>query len=187
MGKQFMWMAALRRVSNMMPRLKIVMGVCGVGKSTVAKLLADATGGVYLDGDDYHPQANITKMSQDMALTDDDRWPWLQNFAESMSEYTGNPVGACSALTKTYRQFLTQSAGEPILFICLEGSKKLIEQRMSDRVGHFMPSSQLDNQLAMLEVPGSDERALNIDISASSEQIIANILEKLAILHTDAS
>lgn len=184
MAKPFMWMAALPHVSNMMPRLKIVMGVCGVGKSTIAKLLANATGAAYLDGDDYHPQANINKMSQGIALTDDDRWPWLQHFAQSMSGHTGDAVGACSALTKTYRQWLIKSAGEPILFISLEGSKKLIAQRMSARFDHFMPSSQLDNQLAMLQVPGADEQTINIDISASSEQITNNILEQLALFNT---
>ena len=179
MGKQSMLMAESQRVSNMTPRLYIVMGVSGSGKSTVASMLADAVGGIYLDGDDYHPKANIEKMSQGIALTDDDRWPWLELFAQAMAKQSNKTIGACSSLTKSYRKHLTEAAGEPILFIYLDGSKELILERMSSRSNHFMPSSQLDNQFETLEKPDSSERALTIDISGNSEAVLSDLLKKL--------
>lgn len=175
-------MAVLQHAFNMIPRLKIVMGVCGSGKSTIAKQLAHTLEGSYLDADDYHPSVNIEKMSQGQPLTDYDRWPWLQHFAKAMVGQTGVTIGACSALTKAYREFLSNAAGEPILFIHLVGSKALISRRLESRENHFMPVSQLENQLNILETPGPEEIALNIDISGSQEQVIAHILAKLITL-----
>jgi gluconokinase len=175
-------MVVLQHVFNMIPRLKIVMGVCGSGKSTIAKQLAHELGGGYLDGDDYHPSNNIDTMRQGKPLTDNDRWPWLQRFAEAMAGQSGITIGACSALTKAYRELLSNAAGEPILFIHLAGSKALISRRLESRKNHFMPVSQLDNQLNILETPGPEEIAVSIDISGSKEQIIAHILAKLITL-----
>lgn len=177
-----MLMAVLQHVFKMIPRLKIVMGVCGSGKSTIAKQLAHALGGCYLDADNYHPSDNIDKMSQGRPLTDHDRWPWLQHFAKAMVGQSGVTIGACSALTKAYREFLSNAAGEPILFIHLAGSKALISRRLESRENHFMPLSQLDNQLKILEAPGLEEIAVSIDISCSKAQMIAQILEKLTTL-----
>ena len=175
-------MAVLQHVFNMIPRLKIVMGVCGSGKSTIAKQLAHTLGGGYLDADDYHPPVNIDKMSQGKPLTDYDRWPWLQHFAQAMAAQPCVTIGACSALTKAYREFLSNAAGEPILFIHLVGSKALISRRLESRENHFMPISQLDNQLKILETPGPEEIAVSIDISCSKEQIMTHILAKLTTL-----
>ena len=161
-------------------RLIIVMGVSGSGKSTIAGQLADALGATYLDADAYHPASNIAKMSRGEALQDQDRWPWLTHFAESMTEQQGVVVGACSALRKAYRHQLTASAAEPLLFIYLNGTKALIRQRMMARKGHFMPDSLLDSQFATLEVPTPDERMLNVDISGSTEAIIAEIVAHIA-------
>ena len=179
-------MVVLQHVFNMIPRLKIVMGVCGSGKSTIAKQLAHELGGGYLDGDDCHPFNNIDTMRQGKPLTDNDRWPWLQRFAEAMAGQSGITIGACSALTKAYRDFLAIVAGEPILFIYLAGSKALISQRLDARKSHFMPASQLDNQLKILQIPGPEEIALSIDISCSKEQTITQILTKLITLKSDA-
>jgi len=174
-----MLMAESQRVSSMTPRLFIVMGVSGSGKSTLASMLADAIDGNYLDGDDYHPKANIEKMSKGIALTDDDRLPWLELFAKTMAKQSNKTIGACSSLTKAYREHLTKAAGEPILFIYLDGSKALILERMSARDNHFMPSSQLDNQLETLEIPDASELALTIDIGGTSEEILSDLLNKL--------
>lgn len=176
-------MTESQRISNMTPRLLMVMGVSGSGKSTIALNLADAIDGIYLDGDDYHPKSNIEKMSKGVALTDDDRWPWLELFAKTMAKQNGKTktIGACSSLTKAYREYLTKQAEEPILFIYLDGSKELILERMTSRANHFMPSSQLDNQFNTLEIPDSSELALHIDISGTSKKIISDLLSKLEI------
>ncbi len=157
------------------PRLIIVMGVCGCGKSTIAGQLANALGATYLDGDGYHPTGNIAKKSRGEALTDTDRWPWLENFAASMAQQEGSVIGACSALKRSYRDCLTAAAGEPLLFVFLDGSKTLIRARMAARQNHFMPDSLIDSQFATLERPQADECALRVDINGSVEDIVQSI------------
>lgn len=161
------------------PRLIIVMGVCGSGKSTIAAGLAQAVDAMYLDGDDYHPAANIAKMSREEPLSDEDRWPWLQHFATNMAQHDGVVIGACSALKRSYRECITQAAGEPVLFVLLDGSRALIGERMAARTDHFMPDSLIDSQFATLERPETDECALFFDIDNSIEGIVKNITFKL--------
>ena len=161
------------------PRLIIVMGVCGSGKSTIAKHLADAMNAHYLDADDYHPPANVAKMSRGDALNDEDRWPWLKDFAQAMAKQSAYCVGACSALKKTYRHSLTIGANEAVLFVHLDGDKALLMERMSARTEHFMPTTLLDSQLATLEIPDADEFALSVDISGTPQQIIALIQQRI--------
>ena len=161
------------------PRLIIVMGVCGCGKSTIAAGLAKALDSGYLDADDYHPADNVAKMSRGEALTDEDRWPWLQDFATAMAQQEGIVIGACSALRRSYRECITQAADEPVLFVFLDGNKALISQRMAAREGHFMPDSLLDSQFATLERPEADECAINIDISDTAQEITQSILTAL--------
>lgn len=160
-------------------RLFIVMGVAGCGKSTIGDGVAEKFDGLFLEGDAYHPQSNIDKMSKGEALNDEDRWPWLEIVATQMSENEGLVFTGCSALKKSYREFITQKAGEPVLFIYLDGSKELISKRMAQRTGHFMPTSLLESQFATLEIPTSDELKILIDISGSQEEIIDSIYKSL--------
>jgi len=160
-------------------RLYVVMGVAGCGKTTVGEALAQAIGGTFLDGDSYHPPTNIKKMSAGIALTDDDRWPWLETIGREIAHRDGQVVGGCSALKRAYRDRITASAGEPVLFVHLNGSRELIADRMTRREGHFMPTSLLDSQFATLEVPGKDECAVNIDIDANSAEIVRRIMAEL--------
>ena len=161
------------------PRLIIVMGVSSCGKSSVASALAENYDATFLDADDYHPASNIEKMSRGDALNDEDRWPWLQHFASTMAEQSGQAIGACSALKRIYREKLTEAAGEPLLFIHLQGSRDLLEQRIAARENHFMPPSLLQSQLATLEIPDPDEHAITIDITGSKAQVIQLILKAL--------
>ncbi|MGB1311814.1 MAG: gluconokinase [Leucothrix sp.] len=161
------------------PRLIIVMGVSSCGKSSIASSLANQQDAVFLDADDYHPAANIEKMSRSEALNDDDRWPWLKHFAQTLAAQKGATIGACSALKKSYREALTRAAGEPILFIHLHGSTELLEQRITSRNNHFMPASLLQSQLATLEMPEADELVMTIDISGSKEHVIQRINTQL--------
>lgn len=151
------------------------MGVAGCGKSTIGAALAETLNGRFLDGDAFHPPRNIEKMSRGEALTDADRWPWLTRFAKAMAAQSGLIVGGCSALKRSYRALITTEAGEPVTFIHLAGSRKLIAGRMATRDGHFMPLSLLDSQFAALERPGPEEDAIAIDISGSSADTVAAI------------
>lgn len=161
------------------PRLMIVMGVAGCGKSSVGEGLARALGGTFLDGDAFHPAANIAKMSRGQALTDADRWPWLDRLAHAMAGTQGLVIGGCSALRRAYRDRLTLSAGEAVLFLHLAGSRALIEARMAARKDHFMPVSLLDSQFATLELPAPDELALTIDIAPPVAEVIATLARLL--------
>lgn len=171
--------AKLMSESTTASRLYVVMGVAGCGKTTIGEFLSEAIGGVFLDGDAFHPAANIEKMSRGEALTDKDRWPWLERFGREIARRAGPVVGGCSSLKRTYRDLITRSAKEPVVFIYLEGSRELIAERMDRRTGHFMPTSLLDSQFAALQVPEEDENAICVDIDAPVEIIIDRILDAL--------
>lgn len=169
-------------------RLIVVMGVAGCGKSTVGAALAERLDKPFLDADDFHPPSNVAKMSQGIPLTDDDRWPWLDRLAQALrdtGEKAGMAVAGCSALRKAYRQRLIATAGEPILFVFLHGSRNIIAERMAMRSGHFMPTALLDSQFATLEPPGEDESALVCDISAPVSALAETIHAQLALDHHD--
>src|SRR5690606_31537090 len=109
------------------PRLIVVMGVSASGKSSVGRALASRLGVPFLEGDDYHPRANVEKMRSGLPLQDEDRWPWLTELARALRETAdryGMAVAACSALKERYRSFLSSDAGEAILWIFLEGSRQ---------------------------------------------------------------
>ncbi|SDZ50004.1 gluconate kinase, SKI family [Jannaschia faecimaris] len=160
----------------------VVMGVSGCGKSTVGKGLAQALGGTFIDGDDLHPKANIEKMSAGTPLTDEDRWPWLQAVGESLRQGEPPRVVACSALKRVYRDRIIAAAGLPVVFAHLHGSYAVLSDRMSKRDGHFMPTKLLDSQLATLEMPGTDERAVTLDIDQPPEALIAATVDAVTVI-----
>lgn len=150
----------------------IFMGVSGCGKSTIGRSFAEATGGEFLDGDDFHPPANIEKMSSGEPLDDSDRVEWLSAITKAISESAAEVLCfACSALKKKHRDQLRQAPGE-VDFIYLHGSRELLEERHAARSGHFMPPSLLDSQLADLERPAN---ALQVEIADTPEQILAQV------------
>lgn len=140
------------------------MGVAGCGKTSVGEALALELGlAWFIEGDKFHSEANVAKMSAGIPLTDEDRWPWLLRIGASLSGREGK-IAACSALKRAYRKRITEAAGRPVAFVFLDGSRETLEKRMGERKGHFMPASLLDSQLATLERPGDDERVLRLDI-----------------------
>lgn len=148
-------------------RIIIAMGVSSSGKSVVGKALAERLRVPFLDGDGYHPPANKEKMRAGIPLTDEDRWPWLETLAGALrdaADGAGLAVGACSALKRVYRDFLTEKAGEPILFVHLDGPKEVIAARIAQRKHEYMPASLLDSQFATLEPPAADENAVALSI-----------------------
>jgi gluconokinase len=160
-------------------RLFVVMGVAGCGKSSIGEALAKATQGSFMDGDHFHPKANIEKMSSGQPLTDEDRWPWLTIVGEEMGARSGMVFAGCSALKKDYREKITETAGEPVTFIFLDGAKELIGKRMAAREGHFMPTNLLDSQFATLQRPDETELAMTVDIKGKREEVVQNILALL--------
>ncbi len=161
------------------PRLNIVMGVAGCGKSTVGRALAERLGGTYLEGDELHPPANIEKMSRGIPLSDDDRWPWLDLTGRAMRKSRGTVFAGCSALKRSYRDRLRMIAAEPIRFIFLDGDRDVIASRMNAREGHFMPPALLDSQFETLEVPEPDEDAIRVDIDQPLDDLVGSVCRKL--------
>ncbi len=159
----------------------IVMGVAGSGKSTIAEKLAARLGWAYEDGDDFHPAANVAKMSAGQPLTDDDRWPWLQAIANEIEKSRsagGHVVVACSALKRAYRDVLVHGRND-VGIVYLDGDRELIAQRLMARKGHFMPPGLLDSQFKTLEPPAPDERTIAVSIDASVEAIIDAIVDQM--------
>lgn len=151
----------------------VLMGVAGCGKSSVGAALSDVMGIPYRDGDDLHPPENIAKMSRGEPLTDADRWPWLALVGQALQD--GPMIIGCSALRRVYRERITETAGRPVCFAHLAGSRAVIEARMRARQGHFMPPALLDSQFATLEPPGPDENAVAVDIDQPLAGIVAAI------------
>ena len=154
------------------------MGVSGTGKSTIGKLLSDRTGWDFADADDFHPPANIEKMSRGIALNDRDRLPWLEELQKLISQtLSQNKTGilACSALKSQYRRIL-RGESDKVVFIYLAGDYNQIQARIQQRRGHFMNSDLLLSQFKTLEEP---KDALVIDVCMTPEQIVESILLKI--------
>ncbi|MFI0981612.1 gluconokinase [Streptomyces sp. NPDC021093] len=160
----------------------VVMGVAGTGKSTIGALVAERVGVSYAEGDDFHPEANVSKMAGGEPLSDADRWPWLDRvgaWARERGDRGG--VVSCSALKRVYRDRLREAA-PGVVFLHLAGERELIEARMGAREGHFMPVALLDSQFAALESLGADEAGVTVGVDGTPEEVAeraAGALRKL--------
>ncbi|MFJ6726729.1 gluconokinase [Streptomyces sp. NPDC091281] len=155
------------------PHVVVVMGVAGTGKTTIGPLLAARLGVPYAEGDDFHPRANIAKMSAGTPLDDGDRWPWLDAIGSWAHTRDGlGGVVSCSALKRSYRDRL-RAAAPGVVFLHLSGDRALIEDRMAHRQGHFMPAALLDSQFAALQPLGPDEAGVAVDVTGGPEEIVA--------------
>jgi gluconokinase len=155
----------------------VVMGVSGCGKSTVGQALAAANGVPFVEGDQFHPQANVAKMSAGVPLNDEDRADWLLALQAQISAARLRGEGlvvSCSALKRRYRDLLRQ--GDPALrFAHLSGDKAMISGRMQARVGHYMPPSLLDSQFRDLEPLQADEAGITLEIGLPPPDLVAQI------------
>ncbi len=163
--------------------LIVVMGVSGSGKSTVGVLVAERVGVPFIDADDLHPAANVAKMSAGQPLDDGDRWPWLAAVGDALAAASESGlVIACSALKRSYRDAIRDRAPSAV-FVHLHGERELLAQRLGLRVGHFMPGSLLDSQLATLEPPGDDEGvtvSIDQDPGSAAETIAGRLGDWIA-------
>ena len=151
----------------------VIMGVAGSGKTTVGRLLAKRLGWRFIEGDDFHGQENVGKMSQGIPLSDEDRSSWLERLRRAIQD--GGPVVvACSALKKRYREILS-NGHTGIRFVFLNGDYDLIRSRLEARKSHFMTARMLDSQFADLEIPLLDE-AVHVDAALSPEEIVPALL-----------
>lgn len=152
------------------------MGVSGSGKSTVGALLAGALQVEFLEGDSFHPPANVARMAAGIALTDTDREGWLQTLAEQLALHTTQGVVlSCSALRRRYRDTLRSRVSE-LALIYLSGPPEVLASRMTGRSGHYMPPSLLASQLATLEPPQADEHPLTLDIARAPHALLQDAL-----------
>jgi gluconokinase len=160
--------------------IAIVFGVAGAGKTTIGKLLAQELGWRFHEADDFHSQANIDKLRRGIPLTDEDRWPWLENLRQLIKrslEAGENAVLACSALKRAYRERLRVS--DEVKFVFLQGDYALIEKQLRQRRGHFMNLELLRSQFSDLEEPKSDEDVVTIELGRTPEEIVEEIKTKL--------
>ena len=166
----------------------VLMGVSGCGKTTAALNLHNALGWPVAEADDFHPGANIDKMSRGVALTDEDRWPWLKSMRDWMSERATEDVKTivtCSALKRSYRDLLSGAQGR-VFFIHLLAQPDELQERMAHREGHFMPPSLLPSQFAALEPLSDDEDGVTVVSRATPEETFEAILAALEHASVDA-
>ncbi len=164
-----------------LPLVLVMMGVSGSGKTTVATGVAERLGWDVLEGDKFHPKANVEKMSRGIALDDADRLPWLTAIAAAIDRELAagrSAVVACSALKRSYRDILI-GRRRNVALIYLQGAAELIGARMAARKGHFMPPELLASQFATLEEPGPDEAPIIVPVTPPPAKIVEQVLVAL--------
>jgi gluconokinase len=155
----------------------VLMGVTGSGKTTVGRLLARDLGWKFLEGDDFHPAANIDKLRRGVSLTDDERKPWLTAIAEAIRATVAggdSAVISCSALKASYRRMLEVDPG--VRFVYLHAAPLLIRERLQNRPGHFMNPELIDSQFHTLEQP---RRAVRVDAALPPAEIVRVLKQRL--------
>ncbi len=159
------------------PRVIIVMGVAGSGKTTIGEELAARHGGEFHDADAFHPPENVAKMAAGHPLNDADRAPWLTRLWREVVDATPRGklcVLACSALKRAYREKLGVGITDDVALVYLKGDAITLTERIEARAGHFMKSGMLESQLATLEEPGPEE-GITVDISGTVNEIVDEI------------
>ncbi|WP_199431728.1 gluconokinase [Qaidamihabitans albus] len=168
----------------MTPTCLVVMGVSGAGKSTAARLLARRLGWTMAEADEFHPEANIAKMTAGTPLTDADRLPWLSAIRDWIDERGAagrSVVVTCSALKRSYRDVLRQAHAARVRFVFLHGSAQTVRLRLAERSGHFMPPSLLASQFGDLEPLGPDEDGVTVDVGDPPDEVVTRALRRLGL------
>lgn len=160
-----------------MKYLIVIMGVAASGKSTIASELSEAEGWKYLEGDEFHPEANVEKMAGGTPLTNKDREAWIDAMAEAVREYESGPVIlSCSALNDFVRERLRTGCSRAVHWVYLDVSREELTRRMQARENHFMKEAMLDSQLAAMKPP---EDCLRINGNQSVVAILEDVKSAL--------
>lgn len=160
------------------PRV-VVMGVSGCGKSAVGEQLAQALGLPLIEGDSFHPPANIDKMSRGLPLDDTDRAGWLDTLGQELAQRPDGAVLTCSALKAAYRERL-RAAAPGLRFVHLALTPRQALDRVATRKDHFYPASLVDSQFAALEDPTGESGVVVVDASQPMAQVVAAARQGLA-------
>jgi carbohydrate kinase (thermoresistant glucokinase family) len=163
------------------PRVVVVMGVSGSGKSTIGALLAGRLHCEYADADDFHSEGNITKMHEGRPLDDEDRAPWLKAIAKQIDAWRADDrqgVVTCSALKRRYRDVLIGDRKD-VCLVYLKGDRDVIKRRLLARHGHFMPAELLKSQFETLEEPTSDEHPVTVRVGKPPPAVVDEIAAAL--------
>lgn len=155
------------------------MGVSGCGKSSVGQAIAAEFSYGFIEGDRYHPEDNVEKMSQGVPLQDDDRFGWLEAINAVLREYVAVHKGcvlACPAHKESYRRILAKDLPEEPCWVFLKGDKQTIAPRMQAREDHYMPVSLLDSQLSIMEEP---DYALTVNVDQPFAAIVSEVLRRI--------
>ena len=164
----------------------VIMGVSGVGKSTVMEALATRIDAATADGDAFHPAANVAKMSNGIPLTDDDRWPWLRAIARWIGQQERDrrdAIVTCSALKRSYRDQLRVSASD-LRFIFLDLDQASARERVAARASHLFPPALVASQYATLESPLGEPGVLRLDATLPPPELLSQSLRWLALPST---
>lgn len=149
----------------------VVMGVAGCGKSTLARLISAQLKLPFLEGDDFHPAANVDKMRQGVALTDDDRQGWLHTLAQQLGDHPQGAVLSCSALKRSYRDQL-RAALPHLRFVYLDISPADASERVQARAAnHIFPTSLVASQFASLQAPVDEALVLHLQASTAPDTL----------------
>jgi gluconokinase len=163
------------------PQHVVIMGVSGSGKTTLARLLHERLGWPYAEADDFHPAANLDKMTAGIALTDADRQPWLEAMRDWLTEQARagrSTLMTCSALRLAYREVLREAEGR-VRFVHLTADPGLIKLRLESRAGHFMPAALLPSQLTALEPLADGEDGVVVLVDGTPRVVVDRALAAL--------
>jgi gluconokinase len=165
------------------PVAVVVMGPAGTGKTTTARLLSARLGWEFAEGDRFHPQVNVDKMTRGVPLDDADRAPWLAGIRDWISAQADSGHGVvvtCSALKRSYRDILRQATAD-VRFVQLLADEKLAAARMASRSGHFMPPALLSSQYAALEALQPDESGVRVEADQPPDTVVSQALTLLGL------
>lgn len=155
----------------------VLMGVSGAGKSSIGKLAAAELGLPFLEGDDFHPAANVARMSSGTPLTDQDRIPWVGAIVAALNAQPNRDVVlACSALSQVVQERLRAGLDQPVQFLLLSAPREVIEKRLQARGHHFMKAGMLGSQLATLQAP---DDAIVIDVTPPQEAVTREVVRRI--------
>jgi gluconokinase len=165
------------------PAVLVIMGVSGSGKTTIAVLLAARLRWELADADSFHSQANLQKLRSGIALTDEDRWPWLHAIAAWIDETRRagrRGIVTCSALKRSYRDILVgERPGVRLVYLKGDAAHRAASGKAA--LGHFMPAALLQSQFDALEEPGPDENPIVVSVAAEPEAIAALVRAELRL------